>query len=81
MKKLVSVILATGLIFAATGCNRQIADLTYEYNYAYISLPNGDCIEGEVQSWLDYDDGDQIQVKINDITYLTDTTRVVLANK
>lgn len=81
MKKLASVILATELIFTATGCNRQIADLTCKYNYAYISLPNGDCIEENAQSWFKYDDGDQIQIKINDITYLTDTTRVVLANK
>lgn len=67
------------LIFICTGCtNMEIVDTTYTYNYAYISLPNGACIEGKVDSWKDFDDSDQIQIKINGITYLTDTTRAVL---
>lgn len=61
-----------------SGCNYQMVDLTYTYDYAYISLPNGDCVEGKIDSWTDYEDGDQIQVVINGNTYLTDTTRCVL---
>ncbi len=81
MKKKISLLLTIiALATLLTGCNRQIIDLTYSYNYAYISLPNGECVEGKIQSWTDYEDGDQLQVKIDGKTYLTDTTRCVLVN-
>lgn len=73
------VILAATILFS--GCNKTVADFTYKYNYAWIELPGGDVVEGPVQSWTDFEDGDQIQVKINDVIYLTDTTRCVMAQK
>lgn len=79
MKKFISLLLICTLFL--TGCNYQVMDLTYSYNYAYISLPNGECVEGKVDSWKDYEDGDQIQVVIDGVTYLTDTTRCVLVKK
>lgn len=81
MKKLTAILLAIGMTFIMTGCNKQIIDTTYKYTYAYVELPNGECIEGKISSWKDYDDGDQIQVVINGVTYFTDTTRVVLTTK
>ncbi len=59
------------------GCNRQIVDLTYNYNRAVIYSPTGILVEGKVDSWKDYD-GEQIQVKINGKTYLTQACNVVL---
>ena len=79
MKKYVPIILLPILLL--TACNYQMMDLTYTYNYAYISLPNGECVEGKVDSWKDFEDGDQIQVAIDGVTYLTDTTRCVLVYK
>lgn len=79
MKKFISLLLICTLFL--TGCNYQVMDLTYSYNYAYISLPNGECVEGKVDSWKDFEDGDQIQVVIDGVTYLTDTTRCVLVYK
>lgn len=78
-----AAILTTVLLFAAvlSGCNKQIIDTTYRFDYAYIVLPNGECVEGRVDKWKDYDDGDQIQVTIDGTTYLTDTTRVTLIRK
>lgn len=76
---LAMIILATTVLFS--GCNKTVADLTYKYNYAWIELPGGDVIEGPVQSWTDFEDGGQIQVKINGMIYLTDTTRCVMAQK
>lgn len=73
------VILAAAIFFSA--CNKTVVDLTYKYNYAWIELPGGEVVEGAVQSWTDFEDGDQIQVKINDVIYLTDTTRCILAQK
>ena len=79
-----TAILIFTLIFVAlaiTGCNRSLVDITYNFNYAYIDMPDGSCVEGKVSSWLDYEDSDQIQLTINGVTYLTDTTRVILVNR
>jgi ribosomal protein S1 len=78
MKKLMALILTLVLGASLSGCNRQIADFTYSYDKAIISLPNGEVIEGEVDSWLDFEDGDQIQVKINGVTYLVHSSNIAL---
>ena len=79
MKKILAtvLILASMTIFLS-GCNKQIFDTTYSFNKAIISLPSGEVIEGKVESWTDYEDGDQIQVKINDTTYLVHSSNIVL---
>lgn len=76
-----SVILALVLVASLgllAGCNKQMVDLTYSYNRAILSLPNGEVIEGKVSSWTDFEDGDQIQVKIDGKTYLVHSTNIVL---
>jgi hypothetical protein len=81
MKKIIAVLLAIIAILSVTllsGCNKQIMDLTYSYEYAIIGLPNGEVVEGKVSSWTDYEDGDQLQVKINGKTYLVHSSNVVL---
>ena len=77
--------IATAVLFAllvtlltVSGCNKQMVDLTYSYEYAIIGLPNGEVVEGKVSSWTDFEDGDQIQVKINGKTYLVHSSNVVL---
>ena len=82
MKKMFAIILAAvitlSLAVIITGCNKQMVDLTYSYEYAIISLPNGEVVEGKVSSWTDFEDGDQIQVKINGRTYLVHSSNIVL---
>lgn len=81
MKKFIALFLA--LILTACilcGCNKQLIDLTYKFDSAIICLPNGDIVEGNVDSWTDYDDGDQIQVVINGKTYLVHSSDIVLMN-
>ena len=73
---IVVVFLVTALI--ATGCNKQMVDLTYSYEYAIICLPNGEIVEGKVSSWTDFEDGDQIQVKIDGKTYLVHSSNIAL---
>lgn len=75
MKKLMIMI---ALVIMLTGCNRQVIDLTYHYDRAIIQLPNGEIIDGEVESWSDYEDGDQLQIKIDGVTYLVHSQDVVL---
>ena len=82
MKKLIAILLVAVVVLSLalimTGCNKQLVDLTYSYEYAIIGLPNGETVEGKVSSWTDFEDGDQIQVKINGKTYLVHSSNIVL---
>lgn len=78
MKKLLAAILTMGMVFSMTACNYQVVDLTYSYKYAIVSLPNGEIVQGKVDSWRDYEDGDQIQVTIDGVTYLVHAGDIVL---
>ena len=77
-KKLLATVLALGMVLSMSACNRQMIDLTYSYKYAIISLPNGEIIEGKVDSWRDFEDGDQLQVTVDGVTYLVHATDAVL---
>ncbi len=78
MAGLAMMIMVAGLL---TGCNKQIFDTTYSYERCIVELPNGEVIEGEVESWTDYDDGDQIQVKIDGKQYLVHSSDIVLISE
>ena len=78
------IMVAIGLIvvmFCMIACNKEIADFTYKYDYAVLYLPNGNSIEGWVDSWLDFDNSDQIQVTIEGTTYLVHSSNVVLIDE
>ena len=84
MKKFVVIALAAVLLIGAmvlAGCNKQLVDMTYSYEYAIIALPNGEIVEGKVSSWTDFEDGDQLQVKIDGKTYLVHSSNVVLISE
>jgi hypothetical protein len=61
-----------------TGCgNRQIIDLNYTFNKAYIEGIG----EIEIKKWNDYTDSDMVQVIANDGTvYLTHSSNVILVS-
>lgn len=44
-----------------TGCNKQVLDLNYKYKKVH-NFDTHRCYE--INSWRDYEDGDQIQVEI-----------------
>lgn len=77
MSVILALVLVAGLVLLA-GCNKQMVDLIYSYNRAILSLPNGEVVEGKVSSWTDFEDGDQIQVKIEGKTYLVHSSNIVL---
>lgn len=84
MKKVIVLLLAVIAalsVMLLSGCNKQMLDLTYSYEYAIIGLPNGEVVEGKVSSWTDYEDGDQLQVKVNGKTYLVHSSNVVLISE
>lgn len=81
MRKFAITIATILLAMSLSGCNKQVVDLTYSYERAIISLPNGEIVDGKVQSWTDFEDGDQIQVKIDGVTYLVHSSQVALINE
>lgn len=81
MKKLCAIALVIMMVIGMTSCNYQMVDTTYNYDRAIVSLPNGELVEGDVESWKDYEDGDQIQVKIDGVTYLVHSANVVLISE
>ena len=87
MKKKVWIIVGIIVVLLAVGAaiywqthigNRQLMDINYHFDRAIIKLPNGDVVEGKLNSWLDYDDSDVVQVKVDGVTYLTSYVNVCL---
>lgn len=83
MKKIFMMAAVILLAILMCGCEGgvQLMDTTWTYKRAIISLPNGGYVEGRVESWLDFENSDQLQVKINGKTYLTHSTNVVLISE
>lgn len=79
MKRILALIFVLALLIVVlAGCNKQIFDTTYGFDKAIIYLPNGEVVEGKVDAWTDFEDGDQIQVKIDGVTYLVHSMNAVL---
>ena len=81
MKKLIAIALVLIMaltMFCGFAWNKQWIDLTYSYDRAVLGMPDGTVISGKVHSWTDYEDGDQIQVNIDGVTYLAHSSQVVL---
>ena len=79
MNKIKIVVAGMCVALSLSACgNRQIFDTTYTFDRAIISMPDGTVIEGKVQSWTDYEDGDQMQVKIDGKTYLVHSSDIAL---
>jgi len=80
MKRIITIAVLLALAaLALAGCgNKQMFDTNYKFDRAIISLPNGEVITGEVQSWMDFEDGDQIQVKIDGKVYLVHSSNATL---
>ena len=78
--------LAIGIALALTifvamisGCtNRQIIDTAHKFDYGIVRLANGDVVEGKVDSWLDFENSDTVQITIEGKTYLVHYTNATL---
>lgn len=82
MKKILAVLVLVVLMVALTGCgNRDIIDTVYSYEEAVLSMADGTIVHGKVENWRDYEDGEQIQVKIDGVTYLVNSVNVTLIHK
>lgn len=81
MKKVFAFLVAATMLVSLSACNKQIVDTTWSYDRAILYLPDGTVVEGEVESWTDYEDGDQIQIKIDGKTYLVHSINVALISE
>ena len=82
MKKIIVIVVllcVAAMLFA--GCNKDIIDTVYGFDRAIIRMPDGTILEGAVDGWSDFADGDQIQVRIGGVTYLVHSTNVVLIDE
>lgn len=81
MKKCICTLVMAVVLMASTltGCgNMQVIDTTTTFDKAIIYFPDGKILEGKVNSWRDYDGSDQLQVKIDGVTYLVHSSNIVL---
>lgn len=78
MKKFFIAILMAAVVLIMTGCNKNLIDTVYQYDKAIIMIPDGEIVEGHIESWTDYEDGDQIQVTIDGKTYLVHAENICL---
>lgn len=79
MKKFIAIFIATVATVVFCGCNRQVVDLTYSYDYVQLKMPDGTIVEGKLDSWHDYD-GEQVQVVIDGVTYLVSSVNLVMVS-
>lgn len=70
------ILLIVILILCVTGCNYQVIDTTYGYDKAYCYYGNKEIIY-EINSWTDYE-GEQIQIKTDNGSYLISTNQCYL---
>ena len=81
MKKIMIIGLIIVMAIMLVGCgNKQVFDTTYRFDRAIIKLPNGEIVEGKIDSWKDYD-GEQLQIKIDGVTYLVSSFNAALITK
>ena len=80
MKKMIAIIaVLLGLAVMLTACgNYQVIDVQYTFNRALVKLQDGTIVSGRVERWKDYEDGDQIQVRIDGVTYLVHAANCTL---
>lgn len=66
-KFLMSTVICTMMF--AVGCNKQMIDFNLKFNKAYIKVGD-EWRDVEIKTWTDYEDGEQIQIKLKDGTVL-----------
>jgi hypothetical protein len=74
----IALIIAAGFWGTSLFTNKQMFDTTWSFDYACIAMPDGSSVDGKIESWTDFEDGDQVQIKIDGVTYLTHIENVVL---
>lgn len=78
-KSVAIILLVLVMMAMLSACgNKDMFDTVYTFDRAIIHLPNGGIVEGKVDSWRDYKDADQLQIKVDGIVYLVHSSDAVL---
>lgn len=80
MKKVLCV-LAVIAGLALCGCERVGSTTWCDYDYAYILLQDGTVVQGKIDSYRTYRDGDYIQITINGDIYLVHRSNATLIKR
>lgn len=78
MKKILCISLIAMAALVSGACNYNVIDTHYKFNYAYVTVCGNYNVNGEVESWTDYEDSDMVQVTIDGVTYYTHASNVTL---
>lgn len=79
MKKIICLLLVLLTAWLLCGCNKTVFDTTYTFNHAFVSLPDGSCVDGPICAWKDWEDSDMLQVTFSDGTvYYTHSSNIIL---
>lgn len=81
LKRWVIVLMLAAIAALLTACNYTYFDTTWKFDRAQIRMMDGSVIEGKVESWKDFEDGDQLQLTMNGVTYLTHANNVVMMSE
>ena len=74
-----AILILVCMLLMFVGCgNQTVFDTTWTFERAVIFLPDGEKIEGNIQSWKDFDGSDMVQVTIDGKTYLTHSSNVIM---
>ena len=78
---IVAVFLVSSTEDAYAWGNQSWFDTTYSFERVQIAMPDGSYVDGDVESWQDYENSDVVQVKVDGQTYLTHYMNVVLISE
>lgn len=80
MKKLLALVVLLAIVISFGACypSNRAADDVFYFHQAVIRMPDDTVISGSVEAWTDFSDGDQLQVKIDGVWYLTHFSNAVL---
>lgn len=83
MKKwIIALMVCIVMVFTMCGFNYQMFDFVYSFDYALVAMPNGECEKIAIQTWTDYEDGEQLQITAKDGTvYLVSSFNCVLVKE
>ena len=71
MKRKILVLLAVVVLLLGclAGCNMQVIDLNYNFDKACVKIGE-EWVDLEIKSWRDYEDGEQLQLTLEDGTVM-----------
>lgn len=82
MKRYIFILVVLALIAVLlSGCNNRTLNVHSQFDEAIIRTPDGSIVRGQVQEWSRFYSPDFVQVKIDGVTYQTNSLNVLMIAK